>query len=185
MACPYSLSKPGGVQEQALGLARSLRAMGHIVTVVAPHDDCRPGTFLTEGGQEVSSGHPTTDPPSARLASFEGDGTFCIGPSMQVRSNGSVAPLALSPGTVWHILQSLRHRSPDVIHLHEPLAPMFNYGFLISTSAPIVQTFHSSGPSAWHRALLPLATWATGRLAARCAMRGVGRGRRIGRPERR
>ncbi len=169
-ACPYSLSVPGGVQGQTLGLARSLRALGHIVTVVAPHDDYQPGTFLTEDGQEVSSRYLMAERLSTRPALFEGNGTFCIGPSTRIRSNGSVAPLALSLGAVWRVLQSLRRRSPDVIHLHEPLAPMFNYGFLLSTSAPIVGTFHRSGRSAWHRALRPAAMWATQKLAARCAV---------------
>ena len=47
---------------------------------------------------------------------------------------------------------------------------MFNYGFLLTTSAPIVGTFHRSGRSAWHRALRPAAMWATQKLAARCAV---------------
>jgi phosphatidylinositol alpha-mannosyltransferase len=170
MACPYSLSETGGVQEQTLGLARSLRTRGHVVTVVAPHDDYQPGTFLTGDGREVSPKYSMSEGASLRPGSFEGDGTFCIGASTRVRSNGSVAPLALSLATVWRVLHSLRHRSPDVIHLHEPLAPMFNYGFLISASAPIVGTFHRSGRSAWQRALMPAATWATQRLAARCAV---------------
>ncbi len=34
--CPYDLALPGGVQHQVLGLARSLRALGHEVTVIAP-----------------------------------------------------------------------------------------------------------------------------------------------------
>ena len=33
MICPYSLTIPGGVQMQVLGLARSLREMGHAVQV--------------------------------------------------------------------------------------------------------------------------------------------------------
>ncbi|MGH9103735.1 MAG: glycosyltransferase, partial [Acidimicrobiales bacterium] len=36
--CPYSLSVPGGVQRQVLGLARAQRALGHQVTVLAPSD---------------------------------------------------------------------------------------------------------------------------------------------------
>ena len=38
MICPYSVSIPGGVQAQVLGLARQLRAMGHEVRVLAPCD---------------------------------------------------------------------------------------------------------------------------------------------------
>ena len=38
MICPYSLSRPGGVQGQVLGLARALRTLGVDVRVVAPCD---------------------------------------------------------------------------------------------------------------------------------------------------
>ena len=36
--CPYSLSVPGGVQGQVLGLARELGELGHEATVLAPLD---------------------------------------------------------------------------------------------------------------------------------------------------
>ena len=42
LVCPYSLTVPGGVQGQVLGLARSLRAMGHEARVLAPCDGHRP-----------------------------------------------------------------------------------------------------------------------------------------------
>ena len=38
MTCPYSLSRPGGVQGQVLGLARELRKLGVDVRIVAPCD---------------------------------------------------------------------------------------------------------------------------------------------------
>ena len=34
--CPYSLTIPGGVQGQVLGLARSLRELGHEARVLGP-----------------------------------------------------------------------------------------------------------------------------------------------------
>jgi phosphatidylinositol alpha-mannosyltransferase len=41
MVCPYSLSRPGGVQGQVVGLVRALDARGHQATVFAPLDDRR------------------------------------------------------------------------------------------------------------------------------------------------
>ncbi|NLV56733.1 MAG: glycosyltransferase family 4 protein, partial [Acidimicrobiales bacterium] len=38
LVCPYSLTIPGGVQAQVLGLARALRALGHPTRVLAPCD---------------------------------------------------------------------------------------------------------------------------------------------------
>ena len=36
MICPYSMSRPGGVQGQVLGLARELRQLDVDVRIVAP-----------------------------------------------------------------------------------------------------------------------------------------------------
>ena len=36
MLSPYALTRPGGVQGQVIGLSKSLRALGHEVTIVAP-----------------------------------------------------------------------------------------------------------------------------------------------------
>ena len=38
IVCPYSLSIPGGVQHQVLGLGRALRSMGVEARVLAPCD---------------------------------------------------------------------------------------------------------------------------------------------------
>jgi phosphatidylinositol alpha-mannosyltransferase len=172
MACPYSLSRPGGVQGQALGLARSLRTLGHTVTVVAPHDGYQPGTFLAEsscGHVSLSSRERGRD--ILREVNSSGcDGTFVVGPSMRIPANGSVSPIAVSPAAVVRVVQLLRRRSPDVVHLHEPLAPMINYAFLCSANIPIVGTFHRSGRGVWHSLLRPAARWATDKLSVRCAV---------------
>ena len=38
MICPYSMSRPGGVQGQVLGLGRELRQLDVDVRIVAPCD---------------------------------------------------------------------------------------------------------------------------------------------------
>jgi phosphatidylinositol alpha-mannosyltransferase len=43
---PYSLTIPGGVQQQVLGLARSLRAKGHEVRVLGPCDGPPPDALV-------------------------------------------------------------------------------------------------------------------------------------------
>ncbi len=148
MVCPYSLSRPGGVQGQALGLARALRRRGHTVTVLAPVGGRR---GATDGGS----------PP--------GGATVGIGRPVGLRSNGSVAPVTLSPAAAWRVARFARHHA-DVVHLHEPLAPVAGYGCLAGAGVPVVGTFHRSGGSAWYRALRPVAGWAAGRLVVRCAV---------------
>jgi phosphatidylinositol alpha-mannosyltransferase len=143
MVSPYSLSRPGGVQGQVTGLARAMDRLGHQVTVLAPDDRARPGRH----GDVVALGHSTG-----------------------VRANGSVAPVALSPVAAWRAWDAVRRSAIDVVHLHEPLAPVAGYGCLVAGRVPMVGTFHRAGDSAAYRVLGPVARWAAGRLGARCAV---------------
>ena len=100
MLSPYSLTRPGGVQGQAIGLARALRALGHEVTVAGP-------------GRR---GHAR---PHRRRAS-----TSSSAGRRPSRSNGSVAPVALWPAAAARAERFVRAGGFDVLHVHEPLAPM-------------------------------------------------------------
>lgn len=154
MVCPYSLSRPGGVQGQAAGLARSLRRLGHEVALLAP-----------DGGRPLA---PTAPPRGSDDGPF--DAVWSIGRAVGVRSNGSVAPVALSPAAARRPSRfAVRHRA-DVVHLHEPLAPVAGYGSLLSRPAPLVGTYHRAGTSGWYRALRPVARWADRRLDVACAV---------------
>ena len=145
LVCPYSLSRPGGVQGQVLGLARSLTGRGHIVTVFAPVDK----PFQPPDGVElVATGHSTS-----------------------LRANGSVAPVSLSPAAARHALAELRSRRPDVVHVHEPFAPGMPYALLVARDLPpLVGTFHRSGGSALYTLLAPVSRRLATRLAVRCAV---------------
>jgi len=143
MVCPYSLSRPGGVQGQATALARALREKDLQVTVVAPDD--------------------------VRQVGLHGD-TYVAGRSTGIRSNGSVAPVALSPLAAARVTRFAESGSTDLVHIHEPLAPVLGYGCLLHARLPTVGTYHRAGSSGWYRALGPVARWADGRLDARCAV---------------
>jgi len=147
MVCPYSLSRPGGVQGQAAGLARSLRRLGHEVALLAP-DGSRP------------------------LAPGDGpfDGTWSIGRSVGVRANGSVAPVALCPSAAVRVSRFAGGHRADVVHLHEPLAPVAGYGSLFSRPAPMVGTYHRAGTSRWFKLLRPVGSWTDRRLDVACAV---------------
>ncbi|HLI74902.1 MAG TPA: glycosyltransferase family 4 protein [Acidimicrobiales bacterium] len=146
LLCPYSLSKPGGVQGQVLGLARALRAGGHEAAVLAPVDG------------------------DVELDGLPADALIRLGRSLPVPSNGSVAPIALGPGPAVRAVHEVRRGRFDVLHMHEPLAPGPSYACLVACREPKVGTFHRAGPSAAYRLLAPLARWGAGRLAARCAV---------------
>ena len=146
MVCPYSLSRPGGVQGQVTGLARALTALGHDTVVLAPADGpvdiagLDPGAFVRLGG------------------------------SVGLRANGSVAPVSLSPAAAVRAVRAVRRGGFDVLHLHEPLAPGPGYGCLVAGGLPTVGTFHRAGASIAYRLFGPLARRAVTHLAARCAV---------------
>jgi phosphatidyl-myo-inositol alpha-mannosyltransferase len=135
LLCPYSLTPPGGVQGQVLGLARALRAAGHEARVLAPCDGPPPEPWVTP-----------------------------LGPSIPAPVNGSIAPIAPGVAVQTRAMGALREEAFDVLHLHEPLAPGPNLIALISRPAPIVGTFHAAGVSAAYRFLGPAVRWFAGRI---------------------
>ena len=141
LVCPYSLTIPGGVQGQVLGLARALRANGHDVRVLAPCDGPPPDAGVTPLGRSV----PTA-------------------------ANGSVAPLAPDPSAQLRTIRALRDEDFDIVHLHEPIAPGPTMTALLFASAPLVGTFHAAGVSAGYRYLGMGLKRMAKRLDVRCAV---------------
>ena len=141
LVCPYSLTVPGGVQAQVLGLARTLRAHGERVRVLAPCDG---------------------PPPDA--------GVTPLGNSVPTATNGSVAPLAPDPSAQLRTIRALRDEAFDVLHLHEPLAPGPTMTSLLFRNAPIVGTFHRAGDSAAYTLARPGVRWLAKRLDLKVAV---------------
>ena len=121
---PYSLTLPGGVQNQVMGLARALRRNGHEVRVLGPCDGAPPDTFVTP-----------------------------LGESLPTAAHGSIAPIAPDPAAALRTIRALRDEEFDVLHLHEPLSPGPTMTALMMRTAPIVGTFHAAGDSASYRYL--------------------------------
>ena len=146
LVCPYSLSRPGGVQGQVVGLARVLAARGHRVAVFAPLDD---PDDVPHDIDLVVSGH-----------------------SVSLPANGSEAPVSVSPRAARRALGDLRAGHFDVVHVHEPFSPGLPYALLVGRDVPpMVVTFHRSGGSIFYSLLRPLATrLAAKRFAVRCAV---------------
>ena len=131
MLSPYAQTQPGGVQGQVSGLARALRRLCHDVTVVCPADS---GVAFPESlGDHYVIGRPTG-----------------------VRSNGSIAPVALSPAAAVRAERFIRKGDFDLVHIHEPLAPTAAYGLVLTDPLPMVATYHRAGLSSWVRPLKPL-----------------------------
>ena len=136
--CPYSLTVPGGVQNQVMAMARSLRSRGHEARVLAPCDGAPPATFVTP-----------------------------LGASVPNPANGSVAPLAPDPPAQFRLLAALRHERFELLHLHEPAVPGPCMTSVFAKPAPMVGTFHAAGEIPAYGALAPLARWGGARLDER------------------
>ena len=141
MVSPYSLTIPGGVQQQVLGLARSLRALGHEVRVLGPCDGPPPDPFVTP-----------------------------LGNSLPTAVNGSVAPLAPDASAALRTIRALNDEAFDVLHVHEPLVPGPSLTSLLVKLAPVVATFHSAGESGAYKAFSRQLKWVASRIDIRVAV---------------
>ena len=122
MICPYSLTVPGGVQDQVLGLARVMRQRGLDVRVLAPCDGPPPETGITP-----------------------------LGASLPTVANGSIAPIAPDLPAQIRLIKALWTEEFDLLHLHEPLAPGVGITTVLMQAAPMIGTFHAAGRSAAYR----------------------------------
>ena len=150
MICPYSLSTPGGVQVQALGLARALRELGHDARVIAPCDG------------------PPPEP-----------GVVTVGPSAGIPSNGSISPVAAGRDVTRRTLDAIHAFDPDVLHLHEPMVPGPTIAALLGSDVPSVGTFHASRADGirlyrWFRPAMELRTSSRARsISSRASQKGA------------
>lgn len=141
MISPYSLSVPGGVQNQILSLGRALRQRGVAVRVLGPCDGPPPEPFVTPLGNSVPTG-----------------------------ANGSVAPIAPDPAAQLRTMRALRDEDFDVLHLHEPMAPGPTMTSMLVKPAPIVATFHAAGSSRAYEVFKPFTSRGSHRIDLRVAV---------------
>ena len=129
LVSPYSWTYPGGVTRHIEALATELLASGHDVRVMAPFDpDVRRTAVLHRGAR------PQVRPLPEWLVP--------LGPTIGWPSNGAVSNLAHTPHAVATLRRELAAGGFDVVHLHEPVAPVVGWDSLTSTDAPLVGTFH-------------------------------------------
>ena len=117
MVSPYDFTWPGGVTVHVSQLARELERSGHEVQVLAPHSpsrECQDGDLLVP-----------------------------LGRSVPLPSNGSIARVSLSVWLARRIRALLQREQYDVIHLHEPMAPILPLTVLEYSNTVNVGTFHA------------------------------------------
>ena len=115
---PYDFSVAGGANEHIVQLEHQFRAMGHETRILAP-------TSTHVGEQD--DGH-----------------IYRLGAAIPIPANGSMARVTLSPLVINKVRQFLDREHFDVIHLHEPLAPMLPLAVLLFSKSANVGTFHAA-----------------------------------------
>src|SRR5215212_4737065 len=129
LVSPYSWTYPGGVTRHIEALATELAAAGHEIRVLAPYDADDRRTALAHRGAR-----PQPRPVPEWLVP--------LGGTVGWPSNGAVSNLAATPAAVSTLRHELRAGRFDVVHVHEPVAPVVGWDAMTSSPAPLVGTFH-------------------------------------------
>ena len=128
---PYSWSFWGGVQEHADHQARALRDLGVEAKILMGHD---PPGRLTKLLHPKEGRH--TRPPAYVIP---------VGRSVIVPANASLPNIILSPPAMLRMRRIFAEEQFDVVHVHEPLAPVLSAYALVAAECPTVATCHSAG----------------------------------------
>ena len=118
MVSPYDFTWPGGVTAHVAYLSRELGRLGHQVQVLAPHSPSREC-------QEAETFVP-------------------LGRSVPLPSGGSIARVSLSWWLYRKVRSLLKEEDFDIIHLHEPMAPILPLCVLEFSNTVNVGTFHAT-----------------------------------------
>src|SRR3984885_973825 len=130
---PYSWTYPGGVTRHIEALAETFIADGHHVRVLAPFDP--PDRFS-------SILHRGADPqpiPGGQTPDY----LVSLGRTLSLKANQAVSNISVSGYAMATVNQELRTGGYDVVHVHEPLAPVAPWCVTDNTPLPVVGTFHT------------------------------------------
>lgn len=132
---PYSWSFGGGVVDHAEAQARALEAIGIETRLLIGNDP--PGSL----SRILHPRQGRSDPPPPTV--------IALGRSVIVPGNGALSNLVLSPSTLPRLRRTLAQERFDLLHVHEPLAPMLSPAAVALWDGPTVGTFHAAGDSSW------------------------------------
>src|SRR3954462_11806338 len=135
LVSPYSWTYQGGVNRHVEALAEQFTAQGDHVRVLAPWDP--PGLI---------SRRLHRSQPELREAP---DYLIPLGRTVGYGANGAVSNLSSFPEGPASLRRELRAGDFDVIHVHEPLAPLVGWDATVFRGAPVVGTFHAYSTKAF------------------------------------
>jgi phosphatidylinositol alpha-mannosyltransferase len=158
LVSPYSWTYQGGVNRHVEALAEQFIARGDHVRVLAPWD---PPDAIS---RRLHRSHP-----ELREAP---DYLVPLGRTIGWGANGAVSNLSSFPEGPIALRRELRSGNYDVVHVHEPLAPLVGWDAMTFRGAPVVGTFHAYSTKAFpnHTATLLGARRRMNQLSARIAV---------------
>ncbi|MBW8060170.1 MAG: glycosyltransferase family 4 protein, partial [Solirubrobacterales bacterium] len=159
LVSPYSWSYQGGVNRHVEALAEEFLGRGHHVRVLAPFDPPDRLSRILHRAQAEPREVP--------------DYLVPLGRSVGIAANGAVSNLSAFPaGGVAAPRRELRQGRYDIVHIHEPVAPLVGWNAALGSEIPAVGTFHAYSTKAIpnHIATALGARRVFNRLAARIAV---------------
>src|SRR5436190_8874750 len=129
LVSPYSWTYQGGVNRHVEALAQVFIARGEYVRVLAPWDP-----------PDAISRRLHRSQPELREAP---DYLVPLGRTLGIGANGAISNLSAFPEGPISLRRELRTGNYDVIHVHEPLAPVVGWDAAVFRGAPVVGTFHA------------------------------------------
>jgi phosphatidyl-myo-inositol alpha-mannosyltransferase len=129
LVSPYSWTYPGGVTRHIEALAGRFLEEGHHVRVFSPLDPPdRVSARLHRGAWPQERELPDYLVPLGRTVGYP--------------ANGAVSNLAGTPYAISTLRRELKAGDFDVVHVHEPVAPVVGWDVICSSDVPLVGTFH-------------------------------------------
>src|SRR5207302_3559216 len=128
LVSPYSWTYPGGVTRHIEALAERFIEDGHHVRVLAPFDSADTFAAVLHRGARPQA----LEPPEYLVS---------LGRTVGFKANGAVSNLSITPYGVARMHHELRSGRYDVVHIHEPLAPLTGWVAADWTRLPLVGTF--------------------------------------------
>ncbi|HEX6586732.1 MAG TPA: glycosyltransferase [Solirubrobacterales bacterium] len=129
LVSPYSWNYQGGVNRHVEALAQQFLSRGDHVRVLAPWDPA-----------DALSRRLHRSEPELREAP---DYLVPLGRTVGIGANGAVSNLSVFPEGAIALRRELRSGGYDVVHVHEPLAPIVGWDATVFRGTPVVGTFHA------------------------------------------
>ena len=121
LVSPYDWAVPGGVNRHVFNLSQHFLRRGHDVTVVAP-----------------ASKRSSEEPPYLHVIGHS---------SIGLPVSGSVANISMSYNLSSRVKKLLAREQFDIVHIHEPFAPLLPFQFVRFSQATNIATFHAARDS--------------------------------------